>query len=286
MIVINFLYKFSGFLISHMFLMISLDAQEVKPFLKDRGPGIATSMFGTYINKGEVIIYPFYEFYYDKNAEYKPSEFGYNSEIDYRGLYKAHEGLLFLSYGISNNISFEVEAAYINATQKKSIVDNSNMPSRINEKGIGDVEAQVRWRYFYETMERPELFSYFEVVFPFQKNKKLIGTQDWELKFGTGVLKGFHWGTMTFRAAMEYSASESKFDIGEIAIEYLKKVSNFFRFYLGVEGTQDEFSFINDLQFHLKPWMFIRVNNSFGITSKATDYAPEIGVLFYLNKKE
>ena len=53
---------------------------------------------------------------------------------------------------------------------------------------------------------------------------------------------------------------------------------------VGVEGIQDEWEFINDLQFHVKPWMFIRVNNSFGLTSKATDYAPELGVVFYLNK--
>lgn len=46
-------------------------------YLKDRGTGLPTSMFGTYINKGEVIIYPFYEFYYNKDAEYKPADFGY-----------------------------------------------------------------------------------------------------------------------------------------------------------------------------------------------------------------
>jgi len=43
-------------------------------YLKDRGTGIPTSMFGTYINKKEVIIYPFYEYYYDDNAEYSPEE--------------------------------------------------------------------------------------------------------------------------------------------------------------------------------------------------------------------
>ena len=34
-------------------------------FLQDRGTGISLSMFGTYINKGEFMIYPFYEYYYD-----------------------------------------------------------------------------------------------------------------------------------------------------------------------------------------------------------------------------
>lgn len=260
-------------------------SQGEKTYLKDRGTGIPTSMFGTYINKAEIILYPFYEYYYDKNAEYKPEQFGYNSAIDYRGLYKAHEGLFFLGYGISNWVSFESEVSVINATQNRSPIDNSGMPARFNEKGFGDVEAQLRWRYNTETVKRPEFFSYFETVFPFQKNKKLIGTQDWELSLGTGLVKGFSWGTMTFRAAMEYSAGEHKFDIGEYAVEYLKKVSRSFSFYVGIEGTQDELEFITDLQFHLKPCMFIRVNNSFGITSKTTDYSPELGVVFYLNKK-
>ena len=281
----RFMSSFPLMLILNILATVPSFSQNEKPYLKDRGTGIPTSMFGTYINKGEVILYPFYEYYYDKNAEYKPEQFGYNSEIDYRGLYKAHEGLFFLGYGISNWVAFEFEVSGINATQYRSPMDNSGMPPRFNEKGLGDVEGQLRWRYNTETSRRPEFFSYFETVFPFQKNKKLIGTQDWELSLGTGLIKGFDWGTMTVRGAIEYSAAEDKFEIGEYAVEYLKKVSKSFSFYIGVEGTQDELEFITDLQFHLKPWMFVRINNSFGITSKTTDYSPELGVVFYLNKK-
>jgi hypothetical protein len=85
---------------------------------------------------------------------------------------------------------------------------------------------------------------------------------------------------MTFRVAGEYSAEESKIELGEYAVEYLKRVSRFFRFYVGVEGSQDEVELITDLQFHVIPNAFIRVNNAFGLTSKATDYAPELGILF------
>jgi hypothetical protein len=85
---------------------------------------------------------------------------------------------------------------------------------------------------------------------------------------------------MTFRVAGEYSAEESKLELGEYAVEYLKRVSNLFRFYVGVEGSQDEVELITDLQFHLCPSGFIRVNNAFGVTPKATDYAPEVGILF------
>lgn len=250
-------------------------------YLKDRGTGIPTSMFGTYINEGEFIIYPFYEFYYDEDAEYKPSEFGYNVAEDYRGLFRAHEGLIFFGYGITDRLAFEFEAAVISAVQYKAGEDTSNMPAKIEESGIGDVESQLRYRWNKESENVPEVFSYFETVFPLQKNRKIIGTQDWEFKFGSGVVKGFNFGTITLRIAADYSISESKVDLGEYAVEYLKRVSEFFRFYIGIEGSQDETELIIDLQFHITEYAFVRLNSGFGITSKATDYAPEIGILFY-----
>jgi len=261
-------------------------SQDVEYYLKDRGTGIATSMFGTYINEGEIILYPFFEYYYDKNAEYEPFEFGYGLEEDFRGKYTASEALFYIGYGISEWVMVEFEAAFIDATQWKAGNDPSNMPEKLNESGLGDVEGQIRWRYFREAEKMPEVFSYFETVFPFQQDKELIGTQDWEFKFGSGVIKGYNWGTMTLRAALEYNSGENKVELGEYAIEYLKRVSDFFRFYVGMEGAQDEVEMIADLQFHFKPWMFFRVNNAFGITSKATDFAPEIGLLFYLNKMQ
>lgn len=250
-------------------------------YLQDRGTGVPTSMFGTYINKGEVFIYPFYEYYYDQDAEYSPAEFGHEPDQDLRGRYRAHEGLLFVGYGLSDRFALEFEAAVISAKQYRSAQDTTAMPDKIEESGIGDVESQLRWRWSRETAGRPEWFSYFETVFPLQKEKELIGTQDWEFKLGSGIVKGFHWGTMTFRVATEYSAEEEKLELGEYAVEYLRRVSPLFRFYVGVEGSQDEVELITDLQFHLFHHACIRINNAFGVTSKATDYAPEVGVLFH-----
>lgn len=262
----------------------TLFSQDDDSYLKDRGNGLPTSMFGTYIEKGDVIVYPFYEYYYDSDFEYKPLELGAVQDIDYRGKYVANEGLIYFGYGISNWISIEIEAAVINATLNKSPSDTSTLPSTIKESGLGDVEGQIRWRYNMETAKKPEYFSYFEVVLPLTKDKPLTGTSDWEFKLGSGLIKGFKFGTLTFRAAMEYDMGENKFELGELAFEYLKRINNWFRVYVGIEGTQDEWELITDLQFHLKSWMFVRVNNSFGLTSKATDYAPEFGVVFYLNK--
>ena len=81
---------------------------------------------------------------------------------------------------------------------------------------------------------------------------------------GTGVIRGFSWGTMVVKASVEYSMEENKFEIGEMAIEYLKRLSPHWRIYVGLEGAEDE----------------IKFNNAFGVTSKATDWAPEIGIMF------
>lgn len=250
-------------------------------YLKDRGTGLATSMFGTFIGKGEFILYPYYEYYHNNDAEYKPAELGYGLDQDFQGRFRAHEGLIFLGYGITGRLAVEIEAAIITATQYKAKEDSSGMPDKLEESGLGDVESQIRWRWNKETEKYPEIFSYYETVLPLQKNRKLIGTQDWEFKLGTGVIKGFTWGTMTLRLATEYVPDENKVELGEYAVEYLKRVSKMFRFCLMVEGSQDEVEFITDLQFHLLPDAFIRVNNAIGVTEKATDFAPEFGILFH-----
>lgn len=252
-------------------------------YLEDRGTGVATSMFGTYIRKGELIVYPFFEYYRDKDFEYKPSELGFAGEQDFRGRYRASEGLLFLGYGLTDDFALEMEAAVISASLRKSAQDDSAVPAELEESGLGDVEGQLRWRWRREDEGRPEFFSYAEVVIPHAKNKPLIGTPDVELKLGTGMIRGFTWGTLTVRAAVEYAAaSTSQFDIGEYAVEYLKRVSPRWRFYAGIEGTQDEVSLIAEAQWHLARNVFIRLNNGLGLTSKATGWTPEVGILFTL----
>ena len=154
------------------------------------------------------------------------------------------------------------------------------MPARLEESGLGDVEGQLRWRWTAESDSRPEVFSYFETVLPLQKDRKLIGTPGWEFKLGTGMVRGFAWGTMTLRLAAEYDASEGKLEAGEYAIEYLKRVSPVWRVFLGVEGSEDEIEMIPELHWFLRPDVFVKLNSAFGVTSKAADWAPELGVMF------
>jgi hypothetical protein len=237
-------------------------------------------MFGIYVQKGQFIVYPFWEYYKDADAEYAPDELGGTQDIDFRGEYEASEYLLFLGYGISDRLMIELEGAYIRAELETSPDDTTGLPDEISEKGLGDVEGQLRWRWREETEGGPEVFSYFETVFPTQDKGSLIGTTDWEFKLGVGAVRGYSWGTMTARLAVEYDAAEQAFEIGEMAVEYLRRLSSQWRFYGGLEGSQDEIEAITEIQWHFASFACLKLNTAFGVTSKATDFAPEVGVLF------
>lgn len=252
-------------------------------YLRDRGrDAIPTSMFGTYVNPGELLVYPFFEFYGDNNYEYSPNELGYGVDMDYRGDYEASEGLIFLGYGLTRSLCLEVEAAVITAELEPSPDDPATPAGAIQESGLGDVQTQLNWLFMRETESRPAAFSFLEVVYPLQKSRVLIGTSEWEFKLGAGLIRGFHWGTMMVRAAAEYNQSESAVELGEIAASYLKRLSPNFRVYFGVEGTQDEWELIPELQIFASKYFFFKLNSAVGLSSKATGWAPEVGVMFTL----
>src|SRR4030095_3666497 len=253
--------------------------KELPYYLKDRGTGLRTSIFGTYIRKSELVIYPFYEYTYDNDMEYKPSEFGYSSDEDFRGKFRQHEGLIFLGYGVTDWLAVEFESALITSeVLYKSESDTSNQPSELSESGFGDTQVQFDLRLLKEKKSSPEFNDYIEINFPFQKNRKLMGTQDWEFKTGLGAIKGFTFGTFTVRAALEYQAEAVEIKLGEYAFEYLKRISRLVRIYAGIEGVDDEVELITELQLHFNPHLYLKLNNGLGLTSKAPDWAPEIGI--------
>lgn len=249
--------------------------------LADRGAGIPTSLFGTYIEKGEVLFYPFYEYTRTSAFEYKPSELGFAGEQDYLGRTVEHEALLFLGYGISDRLALEIEAAvYTKGTFDKAPDDPSAVPSRLEESGLGDVDLQLRFRWTEETEDRPYMYSFLEVTPPLQRNKVLIGTQDLEAAVGFGVIRGYRWGTITGRMAIAWDGGDSKLDFGEYAFEYLKRLSPRWRVVAALEGETDEVSVIGEAQWFFRPNAFLKLNCGFGVTEKAPDVAPEVGVMF------
>jgi len=253
------------------------------PYLRDRGTGVRTSLLGSYVRQGELLVYPFFEWYADKDFEYKPSELGYGpSIVDYRGRYRASEGILFFGYGVTADLALEFEAAVISAEVRTSAADTSSgKVPQVRESGLGDVEGQIRWRFQRETATRPELFTYFGTVLPLQKDKHIIGTQHWEHFFGIGLTRGYRWGTFTVRVAGEYSAaSQPKFDAGEYAFEVLRRLSPKWRVVAAIEGNQvDEISLLTELQWQPSRHATFKFNSGLGLTMNATDFAPEVGVM-------
>jgi hypothetical protein len=262
----------------------TLRAQEELPYyLKDRGKGVTTSLFGTYIEKGKLLLYPFYEYERNSHYQYKGSELDFSSdETDYFGTFKLQQLMLFAGYGITDDIAVEFETAfYETATLKRASNDTtSGMPASYRESGWGETEAHLRWRLVHETAKRPEVFSYLHVDFPLQKSKVLIGNADWAGELGFGLVKGFSWGTVTPRIGFSYDGADREIGFGEWAVEYLKRVSDSWRVVATVEGESDEVSLIGELQWHFSPNATLILNSGFGLTKAAPDVAPEVGVMF------
>jgi len=234
-------------------------------------------MFATFIDAGEFLVYPFFEYYRDEDLEYEPGELGYVGDTERYGRYRAREGLLFVGYGISERWALELEAAVISASLDRDPEDTSAMPAVLEQSGLGDVEGQIRYRWREETAERSEIFSYFETVLPLQKDKKLIGTPEWEFKLGTGFMRTRSWGTLVVRGAVAYAEGP---ELGEYAVEYIRGLSDGVRVYAGFEGSEDEVELITELQLGLAEGLVLKLNSAFGVTAKATDWAPEVGLLF------
>ncbi len=253
-------------------------------WLRDRGNGVVTSIFGTYVRSGQLLVYPFFEYTRDGDREYQPAEFDLGPNIDFLGRYRSTQKQLFVGYGLSDRLAVMVEAAVIEATFDKSPDDTYTTPARIEESGLADLEGELRWRIRAEDARRPEIFGYLEVTAPSQKGKRIIGDPVWDFRPGLGLIRGYEWGTLLVRTDLEYNREASIIDIGELAIEYLRRLSPAWRLYLAVEGGEggapDEWDLVTGLQWQVSRGLSLRLNNALGITAKATDWAPQFGLAF------
>jgi len=253
---------------------------------QDRGTGIPTSRFGTYVARGELLVNPFFAYTTDHNREYQPAQLGYGLVQDYRGRFRSTEDVLFVAYGVTDWLAVELEASRIHATFDKAPTDTSATPARIEESGLGDVEGQVRMRLSRERDRRPEIFGFVEITLPSQRNKVLIGNPDWDLKPGIGVVRAFAWGTMTTRITVEYNHDDRLWDLGEFSIEYLKRLSPSWRLNLAFEGGEtgamDEWDLVAGVRWRIRDSFFLKLDNAIGLMSKSTGWARELGVVFAL----
>jgi len=86
---------------------------------------------------------------------------------------------------------------------------------------------------------------------------------------------------VTARAAGEYSRETRQFDTGEYAVEYLRRLSPAWRVVAAIEGNQvDEVSLLTEVQWQFVPHAALKLNGGWGLTTNATDFAPEVGIMF------
>ncbi len=258
--------------------------------LSDRGAGLVTSRFGTYVLDGEWLLEPSFEYSRNKDREYDPASFGFPTTTEtFEGRYEEGKARLFSAYGLSDRVAIEFEAQAIRASLEKEDGDLSGMPETTDESGLGEVRSRLDWRWCAERGHRPELFSYGEVVFPHDKGKPLTGTSDWVFNAGLGAIHGFSWGTMTFRVGLEYdTSSESAVDFHEYALEYLKRFSPAVTLYAGyVVFEGDEANLVTELQWSPEPRVVVKMTSQLGVVSSvlststsSTDWSLGAGVLF------
>lgn len=243
--------------------------------------GVATSLLGTFIYKSQHILYALYEYEINEESEYTPRELGYTGNQEFLGKSTLHEALIFYSYGLSDYLAIEMEAAlYTNEKLERDSADMSGIPDKIEESGLGEIEAQLRYRFSEESIAWPEFFGYTEIIFPFQKDKKLIGAHAWEIVQGFGIIKEFIFGTMAIRSSAAYDFDEKKLEMGEYAVEYFKDLSSRYRLVTAIEGEDDEISWIGEIQLSIGKNAILKLNTGIGLTEKAADFAPELGLLW------
>lgn len=279
----KFFASAAGHLLAVLLMTGSPQAQAQEPaYLADRGDAIRTSLLATYIRPKEFIFYPFYEYTRKTNFEYKASDLGLVGNVDYLGKAVEHEYLLFLAYAFNDSLAFEFESALHGKIRLTKAANDpvAAVPNEFRESGLGDTEAQLRWRVIKETEVRPEITLAFQTVFPFQKKKKLLGTQAWQFAVGAVATKGYSFGTLTLRTQVNHDRSDRETNVGETAIEYLKKLSPAWTIALALEGDGSQVSVVGEAQYALGRNATLKLNLGQGLTKTDRAFAPEIGVLF------
>ena len=262
---------------------LPLAAQQGDP-LADRPEGIPTSLLATYIRPRELLVYPFFEYTRHNKFEYKPSDLGVSgpgSDNEFKGKTVEREYLLFVAYAFSDSLALEFESALHSSIEFTRAPEDRASPEQLRESGVGDTEINLRWRYAKESARSPDTTFFLKTVFPLQKDKKLLGSRDWEFESGVVLTKAYSFGTLAVRGALGWSGDDRKLDLTEWGIDYVKRLGSKWRLALSLEGRQtDEVSLIGELQYAIAKNALLKLNLGVGITEKAANVAPEIGILF------
>ncbi len=254
--------------------------------LRDRGPGVPTSLTGIYLERGEWLGAASYQDLENRGFQYSPDEFGIADENDYLGKYTSSGGIFFLGYGISESLAVGLRVTGGSTKLAKASDDPSAMPSEIKESGIGEVAPELTWRFMTETASRPELYTYVSVLIPHDSDKNLIGTEDWVILPGIGLNRGFSWATLSARMDFEYdTASTSALDFGKWTIEGQRRFSDAWWLSAGLQGQVgggnnfDEVWQTTYLQWSASPHVTVRFGSRIGLTTMTEGWTGELGIV-------
>ena len=259
----------------------------LQPPLRDRGPGVRTSEFQTYIQRGQLFVIPSASYVKDHNLEYSSLNegSGIGQQNDLTGSFHSGSAQLLLAYGVTEWLAFEVEASYLDAHFDRSPQDTTGTQP-INESGLGDFAVQARMRFLRERGSRPEIWGSLEFIPAANQDKLLIGDAPSDLKGEIGFTRGYQFGTMTFKTTIEWNHVDQHWDLGETSIEYLRRLSTNWRLMAALEGGEtgapDEFVFVTSLQWRASRHAVVGLANSFGFMEKSTDWEPQVGIRFEL----
>jgi hypothetical protein len=254
--------------------------------LPDRGPGVATSTTGLTLGPGELLVFASFERSENSGFEYSPNDFDVASGEDFQGNLRTSEEVVFLGYGLGDAFALGLEVAAARATFHRDEEDATGTPASVRESGLGDVQAELTWRFQRETERRPELYLFAEVALPHDRSKPLTGTPDWLAHVGVGLAREFSTGSLLSRISAEYDlASESPLDFGEWSLEWLHRFSSSWRLSAGFEGNiggannLDEVWTVADLEWRLAGRLALRFHSGYGLTSKTKGWSPEVGLV-------
>ncbi|WP_423908994.1 hypothetical protein [Candidatus Spongiihabitans sp.] len=86
---------------------------------------------------------------------------------------------------------------------------------------------------------------------------------------------------MLGRFSIAYDFGESDLELAEYAVEYYKDISSNRRYVVAIEGEDDEIGLIGELQWLVGGNAVVKINTGVGLTNKAADFSPEIGIMWY-----
>ena len=252
-------------------------AQEPFDRSRDRGEGLPLSMFGTYIRSGQLVVMPVLRKCTATTTSVRSGELGSRARPSCAGA-STRTNVSCSSLRVLENIAAEFEIAGISASLDKSPLDDSALPPRLEHRALATsraaplaMEEGIRHAAGAVQLLRDRVSR--------AAVEALIGTPDWELKFGFGLTRGLRWGTISARRSLGMPTAPGSWESTRSSAEARVEPAAALRRSRRQRGRARA---DHGSQILLTTRIVLKLNNSFGLTSKATDWAPEIGVMFFI----